>query len=404
MPVRGLCRQHEQPLDALLPRQTLHVLEQDVAAPGAAVVGVDRDAGELRHALFQVRVERGAGDRHALTLHDHEAVDLGLEQLARAAHQHARFLQRTDQLEDAADVVERRRVHRLEGLGGDERARALAGEQLAQNDAVGRARKHVDALDPAAAADGAVGQVQQQILGQPRVRDQQVVDLSRGEVEDRPAAPIGQSLALDQRDELVGADRHGHRARDVGRVQVEDLARRRVADRRYQHDRARVEPLADCVGVDAAHLARVLVVHALAHAERLGGDEVAGRDAYARARHRRVREAHREQGLDLDAHGTGRFLHAGERGLVGDAQAVDVADLRAPQVQPLLDLRPRAVDEDEAYAEPVQDRKVVDEFLEGAVRHGLATADDDERAAAVGVDVRGCLAEEIDEGFVLALA
>ncbi len=111
-----------------------------------------------------------------------------------------------------------------------------------------------------------------------------------------------------------------------------------------------------------------------------------------------------KQGFHLDADGAGRLLHAGERGLVGDAQAVDVADLGTAQIEALLDLRPRAVHEDEPYAEAVQDRQVVDQVLEGAIRHGLAPDDDHEGAAAVCVDVGRCLAEEIDEGFVLALA
>ena len=43
-----------------------------------------------------------------VVLGDDEALDLGLQALARAAHEHALLLERLDDREDAADVVDRR--------------------------------------------------------------------------------------------------------------------------------------------------------------------------------------------------------------------------------------------------------------------------------------------------------
>ena len=199
---------------------------------------------------------------------------------------------------------------------------------------------------------------------------------------------VAHALGFHQEDELVRAEADGDLRRDFLQRQVEDLAGRRVAERRDQHDVAVVEALADRIGVDAAHLARQLHVDAVDDAERLRGDEVARRHADARARHRRVGDAEREQRLDPAPHLAAGLEHAVHRLGVGDAQSERVAALDVLLREDRLDLRPRAVHDDDAHAEAVQQVQVVDDAEERLVGDDLAAERDDERPAAKRVDVR----------------
>ena len=196
---------------------------------------------------------------------------------------------------------------------------------------------------------------------------------------------------------LCADDAHGDLGRDFLQRQVEDLAGGRVAERRDQHDVAVVEALVDRVGVDAAHFAGELHVDAVEHAQRLRGDEVAGRHADARAGHRRVGDAEREQRLDARAHLAVGLEHAVHRLGVGDAQAERVAALDVLLLEDRLDLRPRAVHDDEVDAEAVQQVEVVDDAEKRVVGDDLAAERDDEGPAAERVDVRRRRADPLDE-------
>ena len=102
-------------------------------------------------------------------------------------------------------------------------------------------------------------------------------------------------------------------------------------------------------------------VDAVDDADRPRGEEVARHHAHRRVGHRRVRQALRERGLDLEAQLAGGFLRAVERDRVGDAQAVAEARRMALGAQLLVDLRPKAVHQHELDAHRVQDRQVLHE-------------------------------------------
>ena len=89
--------------------------------------------------------------------------------------------------------------------------------------------------------------------------------------------------------------------------------------------------------------------------------------------------------------------HAVHRLGVGDAQAERVAALDVLLREDRLDLRPRAVDDDEADAEAVQQVQVVDDAEERVVGDDLAAERDDERPAAERVDVRRRRADPLHE-------
>ena len=226
-------------------------------------------------------------------------------------------------------------------------------------------------------------------------REQRLGVLGRQLGQELPAA--AHAFGLHQEDELV----RGHPDRDLGRDlfqrQVEDLAGGRVAERRDEDDVAVVETRPHRLGVDAAHLARELHVDTVAHAQRLGGDEIAGGNADARTRHRRVGDPEREQRLDARADLAVRFEHAVHRLGVGDAQAERVTALDALLLENGLDLRPRAMDDDEMHAEAVQQIQVVDDAEKRVVRDDFAAEGDDERLAAERVDIRRRRADPLDE-------
>ena len=125
--------------------------------------------------------------------------------------------------------------------------------------------------------------------------------LARGQLAEHRALAVGRQ-PVDEQQQLVRAQRDRHVLRDVLPGQVEHLAGGRIAERaapappRPRPGGARW-PCASTLRTSAGEL----VVHALHHADRARGDEVAGGDADRGARHRRIRQPLREQRLDLYA-------------------------------------------------------------------------------------------------------
>ena len=105
------------------------------------------EGSQLSGALLGKCVERCAANDRAVVLRDDEALDLHFEPFARAAHEHAFCLQRLDDRQDAADVVDCRAAQMRERRGGDHRAHAVASEQLEQQRAVAMAADEVRPLN-----------------------------------------------------------------------------------------------------------------------------------------------------------------------------------------------------------------------------------------------------------------
>ena len=93
----------------LPPCLALDAAQKAFAGAGIAIFGMHGEAGELAGAFVGERIQRCAAHDHAIVLEHEEATDLHLEQLARALDQRAIGLERLDQLQDAADVVDARR-------------------------------------------------------------------------------------------------------------------------------------------------------------------------------------------------------------------------------------------------------------------------------------------------------
>ena len=92
-------------------RARLDLAHQRLAVALAAEIRVHGERGELADLLVGKRVQRRAADDRVVVLGDDEALDLALEPLARAADEDALLLERLDDLQDAADVVDRRVAH-----------------------------------------------------------------------------------------------------------------------------------------------------------------------------------------------------------------------------------------------------------------------------------------------------
>jgi hypothetical protein len=73
-------------------------------------------------------------------------------------------------------------------------------------------------------------------------------------------AVLVSNLVGAEQQQLVGTQVDGGAGGDVFAGQVEDLAGRRVAQRRQQHDGALVEQAVDAFAVDPAHFAGVVVI------------------------------------------------------------------------------------------------------------------------------------------------
>ena len=357
------------------------------------------EGSQLSGALLGKCVERCAANDRAVVLRDDEALDLHFEPFARAAHEHAVCLQRLDDRQDPADVVDRRAAQMRERRGGDHRAHAVASEQLEQQGAVAMAADEVRPLDTVVAGAERARQVDQHVRRKLGVAGEQRLGLACRQLRQKLPAAVAHAFGLHQKNELVRRKPHRDLRGHLFERQIEDFAGRRVAERGHEHEVAIVEAQAHALDIDAAHFAGEAHVDAVDDADRLGGDEVAAHDANARTRHRRVGDTQREQRLDAAARVSHAFEDAVHRLRVGDAQAPVIAAGDILLLQYRLDLRPRAMDDDQPRPQAVQQIEVVDDTEKGFVGDDLAAETDDERLAAQGVDVRRSGADPWYEQF-----
>ncbi|MNL29605.1 hypothetical protein D3C87_1512900 [compost metagenome] len=85
-----------------------------------------RHAGHLTDFLFREGIKRRAGDGQVVALNDREFVDFHLQLLTGAAHQNSLLLQRANQLQNAADIVNGGAANLLCTLHHDLRADTVA--------------------------------------------------------------------------------------------------------------------------------------------------------------------------------------------------------------------------------------------------------------------------------------
>src|SRR6185503_2727571 len=135
-PVGRAGGEHEQARELEPPCARLDLAHQRLAIPYAPEIRVHRQRRELSDPLVRERIERRAADDVVIVLRDDEPLDLRLQPLARAAAEDTLLLQRLDDRQDAAGIVDggiadvRERGRRHHG------ADAVAREELEQQRAV----------------------------------------------------------------------------------------------------------------------------------------------------------------------------------------------------------------------------------------------------------------------------
>ena len=401
-PVFGAGGQHEQLLEARFFSPLFGFGQQPVTESASAKFAGDDQAGELGRLLFGERIERDAARNDIVGFKYQETLDFHFQPFARSPHQNAIAFQRLDQSEDAADVVDGGGTQGFQRRRGDEGADALAGEQLGQQRAVAVAADEMCALDALRAGSDRAGQIVGHVLGQfpgPAVACllQYLPRLVDGErVVDRTA--LGRyAFGINQENQLVGGQFDRGLRRDIFQTEVENLAGRRITNGGEQHDVVLVQPSANGGSVDFADFAGMQQIFPFDHADGLGGDEIARGHPDVGARHGGVGDSQRQQRLDLDPDRAGRLLDAGQRGVVGHAQTVDIADGRTVFDQARLDLRPYTVHQHQPDPQAVQQVDIVRQLHKSPVRHQLAAKCDDKGLAAKTMDIRRGRAEPVDE-------
>ena len=125
--------QHEQPRDAGLAGPLLDALQQPLAIALALHRRVDGQTGHLGHPLLGKRVHRRTAEDHLVVLDHREVADLGLDQCPVALDQRAVGLQRLDQRQNAAHVVDGGFAQRFQCFLHHHRAHAVVQEELQQH-------------------------------------------------------------------------------------------------------------------------------------------------------------------------------------------------------------------------------------------------------------------------------
>ena len=372
------------------------MLEQLVAVAEAAKLRSHRDRGQFRRFAFREWIQRGAADDHLVVLEYEKTLDLAFQALAPAIDQGSVRFERLEQLQDAADVIDVGRTQALELVRGDHAAGAGMGEQFDQQRTVDLVCDQVRARDAAANRLDGVRQIKPRVVGEPLAFFEQFVGFVARQRGDRPAAVV-LDRGIGEEHQLFRLQRPRRDHGNIFHLQVEHFAGGRVADIGDDHDIAAVEAGLDRRGIDLAHGARVLVIDAVDHAHRLGGDEIARHGVDRRAGHGRVGQALREQRVDVHAQYAHRLLDTLQCRRVGDAHAVGKARAGAALAQLRLDLRPRAVHQHQPDAGAVEQVDVVGEHRELALLDHITAEGDDQCLAAKRMEIRRRRAEPCDE-------
>ena len=114
---------------------------------------MDDEASHFGHRIGRVIVQRRATVDHAVVLEHSEVFHVAFDDGATAGNQRAVRLERLDQLENGADVVDGGWPQVIQGIFDHHGAHAVVGEDFKQDHAIHREGDEVGARD--AALDGA---------------------------------------------------------------------------------------------------------------------------------------------------------------------------------------------------------------------------------------------------------
>src|ERR1700682_3500465 len=158
-PARGARGEHEQARKPELASALLDLVQERLAVPFAAEIGIHRQRGELARLFRRERVQRGAADNDAIVLCHHEALDLHLEAFARTPDEHTLVLERRDDRQNSSDIVDGRAAQLCQRCGGDHGSDAITGKELEEERAVVMAGEQVSAFDTVVARSNRARQI-----------------------------------------------------------------------------------------------------------------------------------------------------------------------------------------------------------------------------------------------------
>src|SRR5690606_35991516 len=281
--------------------------QQHLAFAFALPFRVYDQAGHFGHVVFEVGYDGHAAVDHPVVLQHGEFFDVAFDDGTTAGHQRTIGLQRFDQLDNGADVIDHGRAQVVEGIFNHHGSYAVVREDFEQYRAVERVWQQVSTRDPALHGARGVRQEGERVFVE-RLFGQQAISRLAGEFGDDVAGLILDQAVLCQEDELFGAQRNGHAGGQIFHREVEGFAGGREAQRGKQDNGALVDDRLHRLDIDLAHGTRVQVIDAIDDAHRPRRDKIARDDPYLGVRHGRVGQALAERGLDIETDFAGSFL------------------------------------------------------------------------------------------------
>ena len=139
------------------------------------------------------------------------------------------------------------------------------------------------------------------------------------------------------------------------------------------------------------------VIHAIVHAERLSDDKVAAHHVDVRALQRRITQAHRQAGGDIELQQTRRLFDQFEGFRIRHAGMFVVDRLMVMGGQVGFDLRTCAIHHHQTDAEAVQQADIIDDTGKVLMLNGFAAKHDDKGFPPMGVDIGNRMAESLDQ-------
>ena len=130
--MRSSCGKHKQLVYSEVVRLAFNVFKQFLATSSILVIRMDRQTAQFAYTLLGKGVEGSTGDRSSITLQYREMFDLHLQQFTGATYQYPLTLQRFNQFQYSADIIDRGLAYVLEQIGADQGAYTVTGKEFQQ--------------------------------------------------------------------------------------------------------------------------------------------------------------------------------------------------------------------------------------------------------------------------------
>ncbi len=359
-----------------------------------------RHAGHFADLLFRERVERSAGNGQVIALDNGKFVDLHLQLFARATNQNPLLLQRADQLQDTADIIDGSATDLLGTLHHDLRPDTITREQFLQQGSVFLIANQV--ATPHTATAGFYCATQKThgagvIIPLGFQRFHAGLGFVREKLRHNHPFIVYDALRGAKPNHFFRLQFDGQLGGDLFRRQVKTFTRHGDRHGPHQHDGTAVQLAMNGVFIDAANATAVAIIHTVVHAKRLSDDEVAAHHVDMRALQRRIVQAHREARSDIQLQQPRSLLNQFQRFGIGYAGVLVVNRLMVVCRQVGVNLRTCAIHHNQPDTEAVQQANIIDDAGKVFMLNGFAAKHDDKRFSPMGVDIGNRMAESLDQ-------